>query len=194
MGAEKFVNSLERDFEFAETEGRVSARIEANVGELFVGKRDVLIGHERGGGLNVVRRGRIAIPIGANANAGAVHRPEGERMARIAAEIEFDGAEATDEDVFEYLLDKRAEGIFGIGLLKIEDEGGDALGGVGQIVKRAAMARLNAPLHSGDAVLDGVDGLARDGHFGEAAQVGGGGFGHHPGTHERGCPRSEYGG
>jgi len=92
MGAEKFVNSLERDFEFAETEGRVSARIEANVGELFVGKRDVLIGHERGGGLNVVRRGRIAIPIGANANAGAVHRPEGERMARIAAEIEFDGA------------------------------------------------------------------------------------------------------
>ena len=171
----------------------MGARVQTNVGQLFVGERDVLIGQECGGGLDVVRRRGIAVPVGANANAGAVNRPHYKGMRGIAAEIEFDGAEAADQHVFQYLLDKRAEGVLGVGLLEVKNEGGDALGGVGQVVERTAVARLNAPLHSSDTVFDGVDGLARDRHFGEAAQVGGRGFRHDPGTHERGCPRGEYG-
>jgi hypothetical protein len=129
-------------------------------------------------------------------------------MSGIAGEIEFDCAETADQHVFQDLLDEGAERIFGIGLLEVDGEGGDALGGAGQhadaivgevgarrrFIERTATAGLNAPGHTGDAVFDGVDGLAGDGHFGEAAQVGGRGFRHDPGTRERGCPRGEYGG
>ena len=149
-----------------------------------------------------MRRCGVAVPVGANANAGAVDRPQSERTSGIAGEIEFDGAEAADQDVFQDLLDEGAEGVLGIGLLEVEGERSDALGGAGQhadaivgkvgarrrFLERAATARLNAPGHAGDAVLDGVDGLARDGHFREAAQVGGRGFGHDSGTQRAWVP------
>ena len=52
-------------------------------------------------------------------------------MHGIAGEIDLDGAEAADQEVFQDLLDEGAEGVLGIGLLKIQRERGDALGGAG---------------------------------------------------------------
>jgi len=204
------VDGFKGDFKLAETEGRVAARVEANVGELFVSKGDDFFGIDGEKRLlHIVRRRGIAVPIGANADAGAVDRPQHERVRRIVGEVEFNGTEAANQDVFQDLLDEGAEGIFGIGLLEVQGERSDALGGAGQhgeavagevatgrrFFERAATARLNAPGHAGDAVLDRVDGLARDRRFREAAQVGRCGFGHDSGTSnaDRGCPRSEDG-
>ncbi len=56
MRAQKLVNGLERDLQLAQAERRVGARIQPDVGQLFIGQRDVLIGQEGARGLHIMRR------------------------------------------------------------------------------------------------------------------------------------------
>ena len=93
-----------------------------------------------------------------------------------------------DQHVFQHLLDHRAERVLRIRLLEVQRQRGNPFGRIGQIAEHASVPRLDAPLHSRDAVLDGVDGFARDRHLGEAAQIMGVGLGMTPARTSVGAP------
>ena len=178
MRAEECIDGLERDFEASEAEGRVRARVEANVHQLVVIERDVRVFADAPGDLRVPRRGGIAVPVSAHTDAGTIDRPQIDRTLRVAGELHLDRAEAADDDVLQHLLAERTEAVIVIGHVKIVSKNLRAQFAAGNLLQLAAVLGLDAPLHARDAVLDSVDGLAGDRGFSELAQVGGRRFRH----------------
>src|SRR5581483_10861904 len=148
VGGEELVDGLKRHFQPAKPERGVGARVQADVDELVVVERDLRVRTHAAGGLHVARRVGAAVPVGADPDGGAVHRPQDERARGIAGALDFDGAEAADQHVFQHLLGEGAEGVVGVGRLEIRRQDADAPGGVGQGRWAAPGARLHAPAHA----------------------------------------------
>ena len=97
-------------------------------------------------------------------------------MLGILRKPQLERAETTDDGVFQYLLGHGAEGVVRVRLLKSLGQDADALRPLRKFVEVAPATRLHPPVHAGDTVLDGVDGLARDRRLRKSTQIGGCGF------------------
>src|SRR5882724_2172057 len=128
MRAKKRIDGLECDFQPTQPEWRMGARVQADVAEFLVGQLDVRLRTVASGGLRIADRWRVTVPLRTHFDGRAVHRIEQQRTGWVSAELQLDGAESTDDHVFEDLLGERAEGIVGVGCIQVVDENGDSLG------------------------------------------------------------------
>src|SRR4051812_27604818 len=167
MCAKKRIDGLERDFQPAQAERSMRARVQAHVAEFLVGEFNVSFGTVTPGRLRVANGLWTAIPAGTHLDGRAIHRIKKQGTSSISAQLQLDRAESPDDDVFEHLLGERAKGIVRVGRVKIVGEDRDAVLSIRQLGKSAAVLRLNPPFHSGDAIFYGVDRLPRDRRLGK---------------------------
>src|SRR3954467_14734058 len=153
MRAKKRIDGLKRDFQPAQAERSMRPRVQADVAEFLVSEFNVSFGAVTPGRLRVTYGLRISVPVRTHLDGRAVHRIQQQGTSSISAELQLDRAESADDDVFEYLLGKRAKGIVGGGRVEIVTEDGDAFLSVRQLGKSAPVLRLNPPLHSGNAIF-----------------------------------------
>src|SRR3954468_3163787 len=100
MCAKKRIDGLERDFQPAQPERSVRARVQADVAEFLIGEFDVSFGTVTPGRLRVANGVRTAIPAGTHLDGRAVHRIEKQGTSSISAELQLDRSESADNYVF----------------------------------------------------------------------------------------------
>src|SRR6187402_1185824 len=108
---EEGADGFEGDLKTTQAEGRVGARIQADVHQLAVEQRDGFLSTRLRIDLGVAWRLGLAIPFGVYLHGCAVDGPEAKGEVGVAGEFHLHGAEAADDDVFEHLLDQGAEGV-----------------------------------------------------------------------------------
>src|SRR4051812_5981901 len=165
MRTEKCVDGLECDLEAAEAERSVGARIQPDVHQLIVIERNIRVLADSACNLRIAWRRGIAVPIGAHADGGTIDRPQIHRTLRIAGELNLHCSESTDNNVLQHLFAERTKAVIVIGIVEIVSQYLHSRFATGKLTEFAGILRLDAPLHSGNTVLDAVDGLARDGRL-----------------------------
>src|SRR3954449_528763 len=139
MCAKKRIDSLKRDFQPAQAERSVRARVQADVAEFLVGQFDVSFWTVTPGSLRVADGLSVAVPLRTHLDGRPIHRVQQQGTSSISAQLQLDGAEAADDDIFKDLLGERAERIVGVRRVEIVGEYGNALGAVRQVGEGATV-------------------------------------------------------
>src|SRR5581483_6627086 len=177
MSSEECVDSFKRHLEPAQPEWRVCPRVQPDVNQLIVVEHGLPNG--AAGYLHITRRPGKSIPIHFHSDAGAIHRPQNQRLVRIAGRLHFDCAEPPYDYVLENLLAQRTERVVWIGSLEIRRKYSRAKRSVRQFLQGSSAARLDTPLHSSHAIFNCVDSTAGNRVLRKPSQVCGRGLGHH---------------